>query len=751
MLTLRDFFHLPDLDEQFSQIIASTQGLILVAGWVPAQPDGIDRGKSLLSSGRASIKEVIFNEYMQAHPSARVVSITRSRSEPRRPKIFRGQVTTASVTVKRPYSYLIDAAASSRPDLILLDELLPENAQSIFQAACQGCLVLTQVDTLLCGAEVLAQLEEYPLDPLVLQGLAWVLTVERYARLCPKCRQTDHFADEKLQQLAHEFIPLQPKIHHLQEASHYSGDGVQFYRPARCERCVQTGRSGEVMIFDVYRHAPASEIARQAASQLSRTGYLLMLAAAGMVSLDDVLSYPVNQKMRLHHRLVAGETSLGEATAALRRRVLELEAANLVLQQRTEQLISLESLSQLLIESDHLAELAARLSRRLEAVCGADYAVFYALPVQAGEPASQLEILGVHGWDQEVVGRMFDWPQALPALSFSEPVPLTGLPPGLLPADAEHTSLESLVSLKHGFLMPLVTQDGPIGLMAVQSTLRRTFTPGEMALLSTFANQTALALQRARLVQARIQKEQLEREMEVARQVQQSLLPRTFPVIPGLRFAAYNRAARWVGGDFYDLFRLDDDHLGLVIGDASDKGMPAALYMALTRSLILAEARRTFSAEVVLRSVNQHLRSLGDLRGFVTVFFAVLEISSLQMNYACAGHDHPYLYRRGRLTSLQSEGMMLGMFPDENLLLTEATQVLEPGDRLVLYTDGVTDVTDARGSWLTPQQFESFLLDCLQSADETNFCQELIKRLDQVRGASDQFDDMTVLLLTIAV
>ncbi|MFN2195298.1 MAG: SpoIIE family protein phosphatase [Anaerolineales bacterium] len=748
MLTLRDFSHLSELDEQFKQVLASDQGVILVAGWVPAQDAGFERDKSLLSSGRASIKEVLFNEYMQANPAARAVLITRDRSQPRRPKTFRGRVTTALVTNKRPYDYLIEAVASSKPDLIVVDELLPENAQSILQAATAGRLVLTQIDTLLCGAEVLAQLMEYPLDQLVLQGLAWIVTVERYARLCPACRQPEHSPEVKLQQLAAVFADLQPQVQQLQTAYRAAEAGVEFYLPAHCERCAETGRAGELMVFDVYHHNPESGASYLAASQLSRTAYLLKLAADGKVSLDDVLKYVVDQKRRLHYRLVASENSLGETTAALRRRVVELEAANLVLQQRTEQLISLENLSQLLIESDDLLGLAKKLTRRLESICGADYAVFYML-TRVNEDAAELEILGVHGWDQEIVGRVFPWQQVLSVLASGEPRPLTGLPPGLLLADAGRTTLESHASLRHGLLVPLVTRDGLIGLMAVQSTLRRAFTPGEMALLSTFANQTALALQRARLVQARIQKEQLEREMEVARQVQLALLPQTFPVIQGLRFAAYNRAARWVGGDFYDLFQLDDDHLGLVIGDASDKGMPAALYMALTRSLILAEASRSLAAETVLRSVNQHLRALGELRGFVTVFFAILEISSRRMNYASAGHDRPYLFRDGQLNLLMSEGMMLGMFSDENLLLTEASLTLMPGDRLVLYTDGVTDVTNPRGEWLSHQQFERILLDCLQEADKNKFCRQLISRLDQVRGAGDQFDDMTVLLLEV--
>jgi serine phosphatase RsbU (regulator of sigma subunit) len=193
--------------------------------------------------------------------------------------------------------------------------------------------------------------------------------------------------------------------------------------------------------------------------------------------------------------------------------------------------------------------------------------------------------------------------------------------------------------LKAGLWVPLVAQGENVGVMIVHSTRRDEFTPSEVAVLEAFAGQAALAVQRTRLVEqlqdkiAALEaaqaglaaKERLERELELARQVQQSMLPRTFPAFPGYRFAAMNEPAREVGGDLYDVFALDGDRFGVVIADVSDKGMAAALYMALSRSLILAEARREASPSAVLQQVNRLLREVGEPEMLVSVFYGVVD------------------------------------------------------------------------------------------------------------------------------
>ncbi|NDJ77091.1 MAG: PP2C family protein-serine/threonine phosphatase, partial [Chloroflexi bacterium] len=240
--------------------------------------------------------------------------------------------------------------------------------------------------------------------------------------------------------------------------------------------------------------------------------------------------------------------------------------------------------------------------------------------------------------------------------------------------------------------------------------------------------------------------ERLERELELARQVQQSVLPRTFPAVPGYGFSARSEPARQVGGDLFDVFVLDDAHFGVVIADVSDKGMPAALYMALTRSLLLAEAHRELSPHAVLVSVNRLLLELGEPDMFVTVFYGVVERLTQRMTYARAGHDRPFLLRGPEVTTLGGEGNMLGLL--DNLFLTEETIVLRPDDRLVLYTDGMTDVEAPDGRLFDLDQFQS-LLRCCDGLTLDELRDTIFTDLATYQGEADQFDDMTLLLLGV--
>ena len=318
--------------------------------------------------------------------------------------------------------------------------------------------------------------------------------------------------------------------------------------------------------------------------------------------------------------------------------------------------------------------------------------------------------------------------------------------------------------------VPLVAQDRPVGLMIVHTSRKARFSPGEVALLQTFANHAALAIQRAGLVESLqdkitqlqaaqaelVQKERLEREMELARQVQQSVLPRVFPQVSGCTFAARNQPARQVGGDFYDVIALDADHVGLVIGDVSGKGMPAALYMALTRSLLLAQVRRETGAglfearspQAVLTSVHQILRQLGEPGMFVTVFYGVVDARARHLTYARAGHDRPLLLRGGRAQALVGEGTVLG-FPDlDDLRLSEEQVRLRPGDRLVMYTDGLTDSFGPDGEAYGITRLTSLLQSCADLAP-AELCREAFTKLAAYQGAGEQFDDMTILVMEI--
>jgi len=330
---------------------------------------------------------------------------------------------------------------------------------------------------------------------------------------------------------------------------------------------------------------------------------------------------------------------------------------------------------------------------------------------------------------------------------------------------AERAALHPAISA------PLLTSSRLLGLLNIYSQEeRREFTANEADLTMIYANQVAVAVRNASLIdelqdkiaqleaaQAELlKKERMEQELALARQVQQSVLPRTFPQIPGYRFAARNLPARQVGGDFYDVIPLQGDRFGIVIADVSDKGMPAALYMALTRSLILAEARRERSPRAVLGNVNQILlelggpgmSELGEPTMFVTSFYGVVDCASHRLTYARAGHDRPFLVRGRGALELGGHGTLLGLFEHDQLGLSEERLDLLPGDRLVLFTDGLTDSLSPDGVPFGETRLRAFLA-AHGDLPPRELCDATFAELAAYQAGAEQYDDMAVLVTQV--
>lgn len=191
-----------------------------------------------------------------------------------------------------------------------------------------------------------------------------------------------------------------------------------------------------------------------------------------------------------------------------------------------------------------------------------------------------------------------------------------------------------------------------------------------------------------------IEKEKLEAELEAARTIQESILPRARPHLPGYDFGMLVEPMASVGGDFFDFIPLGDDRLGIAVGDVTDHGISAAIFMALTYSLLRAEASRARSPGEALRSVNRHLLGMNDSGMFVTVLYGILSGAARDFRYARAGHDLPLLLdaRREVIHLGYGVGQPLGLFPDP--ALDEQSVVLPSGSLLLMYTDGVTEAMD---------------------------------------------------------
>jgi sigma-B regulation protein RsbU (phosphoserine phosphatase) len=245
---------------------------------------------------------------------------------------------------------------------------------------------------------------------------------------------------------------------------------------------------------------------------------------------------------------------------------------------------------------------------------------------------------------------------------------------------------------------------------------------------------------------ALLEKERLEHELELARELQQSILPQEFPDLPGFSCAARSRPAWQVGGDFYDVIPLSKGRVGLVIADVSDKGMAAALYMALSRSLIHAEAKRSSSPRRVLLSVHQLLLEMSHADTFVTAFYGVLDPAEGTLLYARAGHDRPLLFSpsTGECRFLAADGMLLGCF--ERASLEEISVDLRAGDLLVLYSDGITDANSPAGEFFGTERLRETVC-AAGGLSAQGMCNHIFEHVDRFQGGAMQYDDMALLVV----
>jgi sigma-B regulation protein RsbU (phosphoserine phosphatase) len=255
----------------------------------------------------------------------------------------------------------------------------------------------------------------------------------------------------------------------------------------------------------------------------------------------------------------------------------------------------------------------------------------------------------------------------------------------------------------------------------------------------------------AQVLQLAIEQERMAYELHIAREVQASFLPGEVPHLPGWEFAAQWRPARQVAGDYYDFIPLAGDHdeeelLGLVVADVADKGVPAALFMVLTRSTLRATMDRESTPSDGIARTNRLLCIDASAGMFVTLFYALLNPATGDMTYVNAGHRSPLLVRAGsdEFVELTPTGMALGVIADAPF---EQDRVhLDPNDLLIFYTDGVPEATDARECMFGMERFEQIVLD-YRHEPAAQIAKAVVQAVDEFSGSEEPFDDVAVLVV----
>jgi serine phosphatase RsbU (regulator of sigma subunit)/anti-sigma regulatory factor (Ser/Thr protein kinase) len=318
--------------------------------------------------------------------------------------------------------------------------------------------------------------------------------------------------------------------------------------------------------------------------------------------------------------------------------------------------------------------------------------------------------------------------------------------------DVERLTLDSegVHSLRRAgvrLVLPLVSQGELVGLINLgQRMSEQDYSSDDRRLLGNLSTQAAPAVRVAQLVRQQqleaLERQRIEQELRVARLIQQTLLPKQVPDIPGHDVTAYYQPARAVGGDFYDFIPYPDGRIGLVIGDVTDKGVPAALVMATTRALLRSSAEQFDSPGAILERTNDKLYNDIPPKMFVTCLFAVMEPITGRLVYANAGHDVPYRRTAQGVVELRARGMPLGLLP--GMQYEEKEVVLEPGECILFYSDGLVEAHSP-----TREMFGFPRLQTLmgQPAD-AGLVDYLLGHLETFTGPDwEQEDDVTMVLL----
>jgi len=277
---------------------------------------------------------------------------------------------------------------------------------------------------------------------------------------------------------------------------------------------------------------------------------------------------------------------------------------------------------------------------------------------------------------------------------------------------------------------------------------KQNYTESDLEFLQTLGNVAIISLENARLFQETLEKQRLEEEFNMARTIQNRLLPKKMPEFPNLAIHGMNVPSKHVGGDYFDIIQVNDKQLGLTIADVAGKGMPAALLMSNLQASLHSLVRDNYLLNQLVGRINNVIYNNTDPEKYITFFFGLLDLNSLNLTFVNAGHNPPYLLRKnGKIEELSEGGIILGMMPDMPYSIGHCE--LKAGDTLMLFTDGVTETMNSADEEFEEKRLIDFIKTYCPSnpPDKTN--EKLIQELKKFAGDTPQSDDITLLTIKI--
>ncbi|WP_052700553.1 PP2C family protein-serine/threonine phosphatase [Methylocucumis oryzae] len=307
----------------------------------------------------------------------------------------------------------------------------------------------------------------------------------------------------------------------------------------------------------------------------------------------------------------------------------------------------------------------------------------------------------------------------------------------------------NLAGIASMLCVPLCNRDKRLGLLMIVSPVVIHFSAGEAKIINLLATQIAVALGRVQLIHERVAQERLQESLKLSRSIQMGMLSTVFPRFSegyNIDVFAFMEPAREVSGDFYDFFQLDADTLLLVIGDVSDKGVPAALFMVMVKTLIRAMAKHYQQPEQILAALNPELCRDNDAAMFVTLFVATLDMKTGLLCYSFAGHNPPmHILANSDVVMLTGDsGMALGIF--DFAQFKQQSLVLKPGDSVLLYTDGISEAMNTEQQAYGEHRLQA-LLTRLNQGNAEQMVRGVLDDVSAFTLGAEQSDDITLLAL----
>ncbi len=284
-----------------------------------------------------------------------------------------------------------------------------------------------------------------------------------------------------------------------------------------------------------------------------------------------------------------------------------------------------------------------------------------------------------------------------------------------------------------------------IGALRVYTATEQAFSPLKIDLLKAVAAQAAAAIENTRLVKETLEAQALEKQVQLAADVQQRMIPQTPPIVPGVQLAAVYVPCYQLGGDFYDFISLPGDNIGLAVADVAGKGVPASLIMASVRAALRAQVDNVYYLYEVVRRVNLMLCRDTTPSEFVTLFYGVLDARNKQFTFCNAGHPPGLILREGKIIELTADNMVLGIDPEEQYRQTVVQ--LQSGDILLIYTDGLTEAMNFQQELFGKQRLLEVFKQSALNADLVT--ENILWEIRKYVGMAERTDDITMIVAVI--